>query len=308
MLSCVYCKCYVPYKVRGTSWGNIPIIDIIKNKTRERHSNYRELNLDACYCVSNRSIQNMSYPRLVARGSSETIHSADIERMATLTSRSSSCISDRQMTQYSNVQKSAVRKPNGGGMPRLPQRSRFTTPVAPVSETSRGSLPSRCVVPDSGRLTTSFGAAARAYGTDWKKDAERIDSGFEEQQHSPGKLTLPSSLCGDDADPDHVGTRSAPVVTSSTPALKPRCIEDDGAPVIPMAKTIDTGYFQKSEPTFPSHIAEKPNVAPSPSIPTSTAASELYRQRLEGIKQQATAWFRLQKGLELLLPNTEGDT
>lgn len=252
----------------------------------------------------------MSYPRLVARGSSETIHSADIERMATLTSRSSSCISDRQMTQYSSVQKSAVRKPNSGGMPRLPQRGRFTPPVAPVSETSRSSLLSRCVVPDSGRLTTSFGAAARAYGADWKKDAERLDSGFEEQQHSPGKLSLPSSLCGDDADSDRVGTRSAAVVTSSTPALKPRCIETDGAPVImtTTVKTVDTAYFQKSEPTFPSHITEKPNVVPSPAIPTSTAASELYRQRLEGIKQQATEWLRLQKGLELLLPNTEGDT
>ena len=231
--------------------------------------------------------------------------------MATLTSRSSSCISDRQMTQYSSVQKGAVRKPNGGGMPRLPQRNRFA-PVAPVSETSRGSLPSRCVVADSGRLTTSFGTAARTtYATDWKKDAERIDSGFEEQQHSLGKLSLPTSLCGVDASPDRVGTRSppAPVVTSSAPTLMPRCIEEDGAPVVPMAKTVDTGYFQKSEPTFTSHIAEKPFFVPSPAIPpTTTTASELCRQRLEGIKQQATEWFRLQKGLELLLPNTEGDT
>ena len=306
---CIVCIASVVYHIKcgGFTAGISPEQNIVYKKTSvsaivilQRIESRRLL-----LCLKSLKRESMSY-RLVARGSSETMHSADIERVATLSS--SSCISDRQMTQYSNVQRSAVRKPNGGGMPRLPQRGRFNAPVVPVSETSRGSLLSRVVVPDSGRLTTSFGAAARAYGADWKKDTERLDSGFEEQQHSLGKLSLPNSLCGVDADADRVNTRSATVVTSSAPVLKSRCIEDDGAPVIPVAKTIDTGYFHKSEPTFPSHMAEKPNVVPSPAIPTSTAAAELYRQHMEGLKQQAAEWLRLQKGLELLLPNTDGDT
>lgn len=253
----------------------------------------------------------MSYPRLLARGSSETIHSADIERVATLSS--SSCIPDRQMTQYSHAQKSTVRRSSGGVMPRLPQRGRLT-PIAPVSETSRCSPLSRCVVAE-GRLTTfekqARPSAMTSFGTGWRKDTEGLDSGLglEEQQQGLGRLSLPSSLCNDEVVPDHVGgTRSAPVVVPSAPVLKSRCIEHDCEPMVQTAQKMDAVYFQKSQPSFLPIVTEQPKVAPSPAVPTSTSASELYSQRLEGIKQHATELFRLHKGLELLLPNTEGDT
>lgn len=216
---------------------------------------------------------NGFFPRTASQ---TTFQASDLVR-ANVASDGGSCIPDNKVTS------SKTRSGRKGG-PRLPQRSRY---VSDSSMTVRGTLLARSVLADSATRSTS--------DSDWlkKRDPENIDSGLglEEPLVSVSYSAYLESL-----------TDASSAEASSSDS------EDD----------IETDCVHTVRKGTEVHIQKQPVKGLLSREPTTQYDMEQmnsylqeeqeFKERLEAIKRQATERFELSKRLELLLPNSDGDT
>ena len=206
--------------------------------------------------------------RLLPRAAQTTFQASDLLRAST---NGGSCIPDSKLLKRRTSLK-GVNKTR----PRLPQRSRY---VSDNGMTTRGTLLDSSVLADSATTLQSIkGPHTYAYMNKAVVDPENLDSGLGVDPYLGSLSDENSSTSTDDSDSD----------------VEMDCAHTKVSGVMPLPTDI-----LKQKPG--SHIETEDDL--------SYIQDDLnFKRRLEEIKRQATEHYELNKTLQLLLPDSDGDT
>lgn len=222
--------------------------------------------------ASNDLFRSHGNGRLLPRAAQTTFQASDLLRAST---NGGNCIPDSKL-QKRRTSLRGVNKTR----PRLPQRSRY---VSDNGLTTRGTLLDSSVLADS--ATTSIkGPNTYGYMNKAVVDPENLDSGLGVEPFL-GSLSDENSSTSTDSDSD---------------------VEMD------CAHTKVSGVMHQSTLPTDMHVRELKQ-KPESHVETKDEMSYIqddlnFKKRLEEIKRQATERYELNKTLQLLLPDSEGDT
>lgn len=217
---------------------------------------------------------------MLPRATQTTFQASDLVRASALASHGGSCIPDNKLQK---------RRPRGDKKtrPRLPQRSRYYVGDN-NTQAVRGTLLDRSVLADS--PSSQPGGYVRSYKH--KRDIENMDSGLGLEPSSYSRPELYST--------GSISDESSSVSTSSDS-------DDDVEMDCAHTKVADIQAHRQS--TDLKMLAHETSSRIETSQRDCYAQDEIsFKQRLEEIKRQASERFELNKSLQLLLPDSEGDT